>query len=60
MKPVSACLLGVNCNYECKNWLRPELLEEFDRDGLFCPEVLGGLPLLRIPSEIVGGDGADV
>lgn len=62
MKLVSACLLGVNCNFEAKNWLYPQLREEFLRGELFpvCPEVLGGLPVPRVPAEIVGGDGSDV
>jgi uncharacterized protein YbbK (DUF523 family) len=62
MKLVSACLLGINCNFEGKNWLNPALLEEFRQGGLFpvCPEVFGGLPVPRLPAEIVGGDGADV
>jgi len=55
-------LLGVNCNFEGKNWLQPELLEEFKKGNLFpvCPEVLGGLTVPRVPSEIQGGTGADV
>jgi uncharacterized protein YbbK (DUF523 family) len=62
MKLVSACLLGVNCNFEGKNWLNTQLKEEFARGGLFpvCPEVLGGLSVPRVPAEIVGGDGSDV
>ena len=62
MKLVSACLLGVNCNFEGKNWLNPQLLEEFQKGNLFpvCPEVLGGLPAPRVPSEIQHGTGADV
>ena len=62
MKLVSACLLGINCNFEGKNWLNPKLFEEFAKGGLFpvCPEVLGGLPVPRVPAEIVGGDGLDV
>ena len=62
MKLVSACLIGVNCNFEGKNWLNPKLLEEFAKGGLFpvCPEVLGGLPVPRVPAEIQGGDGSDV
>ncbi|MCJ0587355.1 DUF523 domain-containing protein [Enterococcus cecorum] len=27
---------------------------------LVCPEVMGGLPIPRVPAEIVGGDGFDV
>jgi uncharacterized protein YbbK (DUF523 family) len=62
MKLVSACLLGVNCNFEGKNWLNPKLLEEFRKGDLFpiCPEVLGGLPVPRTPAEIQNGDGSDV
>ncbi len=62
MKLVSACLIGVNCNFEGKNWLNPKLLEEFEKGGLFpvCPEVLGGLPVPRTPAEIQNGDGTDV
>ncbi len=56
MKLVSACLLGVNCNFEGKNWLQPQLLEEFKKGELFpvCPEVLGGLSVPRVPAEIPG------
>lgn len=62
MKLVSACLLGVNCNFKAENWLKPELLEEFKKGGLFpiCPEVQGGLTVPRVPSEIQGGTGGDV
>jgi uncharacterized protein YbbK (DUF523 family) len=62
MKLVSACLLGVNCNFEGENWLNAELLAEFVKGALFpvCPEVLGGLGVPRAPAEIVGGDGGQV
>lgn len=62
MKIVSACLLGLNCNFEAKNWKNPELSDEFQKGNLFpvCPEVFGGLPVPRVPSEIQGGTGADV
>jgi uncharacterized protein YbbK (DUF523 family) len=62
MKLVSACLLGINCNFEGKNKLQPQLLEEFKKGELYpiCPEVLGGLSIPRIPAEIQGGDGLDV
>jgi uncharacterized protein YbbK (DUF523 family) len=60
LKIVSACLLGVNCNFEGKNWLTPEVLEEFKKGGLFpvCPEVLeefkkGGL--FPVCPEVFGG-----
>lgn len=62
MKLVSACLLGVNCTFEGKNRLQPQLLEEFKKGELFpiCPEILGGLSIPRIPAEIQGGTGLDV
>jgi uncharacterized protein YbbK (DUF523 family) len=62
MKLVSACLLGINCNFEGKNWQNPKIVEEFQKGELFpiCPEVLGGLSVPRVPSEIQGGDGKDV
>lgn len=62
MKLVSACLLGVNCNFEGKNWCNPKLLKEFAQGNLFpvCPEVLSGLPVPRVPAEIQGGEGSDV
>ena len=62
MKLVSACLIGANCNFEGKNWLNPKMFEEFSKGNLFpvCPEVLGGLPIPRVPAEIKGGDGSDV
>ena len=62
MKLVSACLLGVYCTFEGKNWLNPQVLKEFAKGDLFpvCPEVLGGLSIPRVPAEITGGDGQDV
>jgi uncharacterized protein YbbK (DUF523 family) len=52
----------VNCNFKAKNWLNSQLLEDFQKGNLFpvCPEVFGGLPVPRVPSEIQGGTGADV
>jgi uncharacterized protein YbbK (DUF523 family) len=62
MKLVSACLIGVNCNFEGKNWLNPKLFEAFKNGDLFpvCPEVLGGLSVPRIPAEIQNGSGLEV
>ena len=62
MKLVSACLIGVNCNFEAKNCLNLQLFEEFALRDMFpvCPEVLGGLSIPRVPAEIQGGDGSDV
>lgn len=56
---VSACLLGINCNYRGKNSLSTELLKLLDRYVLVpvCPEQLGGLETPRKCSEIKGGRG---
>ena len=54
---VSACLLGINCQYNCKNDLTEKLLEFLKSKGEFiavCPEVLGGLPTPRDGAEIIG------
>ena len=62
MKIVSACLLGVNCNYKGKSKPDPRLLEEFGKGQLYpvCPEVMGGLDIPRPAAEIRGGAGLDV
>lgn len=54
---VSACLLGENCKYSGGNNLCPEVVRftEGHRVVSVCPEVLGGLPVPRLPAEIVGG-----
>ena len=54
---VSACLLGENCKYNGGNNLRPELLQLLSGHSVIpvCPEVLGGLPVPRVPAEIVNG-----
>ena len=54
---VSACLLGENCKYNGGNNLRPELAGLLSGHTVIpvCPEVLGGLPVPRIPAEIVDG-----
>lgn len=54
---VSACLLGKNCKYNGGN-NRNEKLLDFLKDHEVipvCPEVFGGLPTPRDPSEIVNG-----
>jgi len=54
---VSACLLGINCQYNGENDLTEKLLEFLKDKGKFvavCPEVLGGLPIPRDGAEIVG------
>lgn len=53
---ISACLCGVCCRYDGKTKCIPEIRKLFD-DGkaiLVCPEVMGGMPTPRKPSEIKG------
>jgi uncharacterized protein YbbK (DUF523 family) len=62
MDIASACLAGVKCRYDGE--ARPDdSIVEMHKKGLVklvCPECLAGLPAPRCPSEISGGDGADV
>jgi uncharacterized protein YbbK (DUF523 family) len=62
MKLVSACLLGIKCNFEGKDFKNEILVKEFNEGNLFpvCPEIMGGLSSPRVPSEIENGDGNDV
>ena len=64
---VSACLLGENTRYDGQSKPCAEVLALKEEYNLIpvCPEVLGGLPTPRIPSERVGDrvvarDGKDV
>lgn len=64
---MSACLMGVNCRYDGGGKMAPELKELMEIAQLVpvCPEILGGLPTPRTPSERVGEkvlmkDGTDV
>lgn len=64
---VSACLLGEACRYDGKSKPCEAVIALGQRYNLVpvCPEVLGGLPTPRIPSEICGDlvlmkDGTDV
>ena len=65
----SACLLGTDCKYNGGNNYSEKLNRFIKEHGCtvvsVCPEVMGGLPTPRVPSEIVNGhvfnrDGADV
>ncbi len=53
---VSACLLGCNCKYNGGNNYCEKLDKLKEKYNIIdiCPEVLGGLPIPRVPSEIVG------
>lgn len=52
---VSACLLGDNCKYNGGNNLRQSIIDDLKDYTIIkiCPEVFGGLPIPRIPAEII-------
>lgn len=52
---ISHCLLGENCKYNRRNNFRDYLAQIQDKVEFIpvCPEVFGGLPTPRIPSEII-------
>lgn len=54
---VSACLLGENVKYNGGNNKNEKLLQFLQGHEVIsiCPEVFGGLPTPRVPSEIVNG-----
>ena len=54
---VSACLAGENCKYNGGNNRNDKVKALFKENEIItiCPEVMGGLPTPRIPSEIVDG-----
>ena len=54
---VSACLAGENCKYNGENNLNEKVaaLSAENEVITVCPEVLGGLPVPRIPAEIQEG-----
>jgi uncharacterized protein YbbK (DUF523 family) len=61
---VSSCLLGSRVRYDGgAKRVDDELVARWRVEGrvvAFCPEISGGLPVPRLPAEIVGGDGAAV
>ena len=54
---VSACLLGENCKYNGGNNYNEKVVEFVKGHDIIpiCPEIMGGLPTPREPSEIVNG-----
>ena len=54
---ISKCLCGINCKYNGSNNLNLKIkeLEKNNDVILICPEVLGDLPIPRIPFEIKDG-----
>ena len=64
---ISACLLGIGCRYDGKHKANSEVLSLGEKYNLIpvCPEIYGGLPTPRVPSERIGDkvmmkDGNDV
>jgi uncharacterized protein YbbK (DUF523 family) len=56
---ISACMLGISCRYDGKSKLSvnaDELIALNEKYQLvpFCPEIYGGLPTPRVPSERLG------
>ena len=51
---VSACFLGINCKYDGENNKNDKVIEYLkDKEVIpICPEIMGGLPTPRFPSEI--------
>ena len=54
---ISACLADENCKYDGGNNRNEKVVSLFAGNDVitFCPEVMGGLPTPRIPSEIRDG-----
>ena len=64
---ISACLIGIGCRYDGESRGREDISRLAEKYTFIpvCPEIYGGLPTPRTPSEIVGariltGDGRDV
>lgn len=64
---VSACLLGNRVRYDGKEKGNPDVIRVVEKAEVYvlCPEVFGGLPVPRIPSErkgkrVIRKDGVDV
>lgn len=64
---ISACLLGIGCRYDGKHKANSDVLSLGEKYNLIpvCPEIYGGLPTPRVPSERIGDkvmmkDGRDV
>lgn len=53
---VSACLVGVNCRYDCQSKAHPQIIDLLNQGKAIpiCPEQLGGLATPREPAERIG------
>ena len=53
---ISACLMGIGCRYDGKRVKKIDVSSLSDRYELIpvCPEIYGGLPTPRTPSERIG------
>ena len=62
MRLISACLLGMRCNWSGNDNKNDRAIELSKVETLIpvCPEQLGGLATPRAPQEIQGGTGEDV
>ena len=62
MKLVSACLLGIKCNWKGKDYKSDKVIRILKNEILVpvCPEQLGGLPTPRAANEIANGEGEEV
>ncbi|MDW7670368.1 MAG: DUF523 domain-containing protein [Bacillota bacterium] len=62
MIAVSACLMGIPCRYNGLSAQCSQLIESLGNLPVipFCPEVMGGLTIPRLPAEILHGDGNTV
>jgi len=61
---ISACLMGENVRYDGRNsQLISDTLQQWQQQGCIvssCPEVIGGLPVPRLPAELERGDAGAV
>ncbi len=55
---VSACLLGLNCKYSGGNNRDPAVIAFCEGREVIpvCPETAGGLPVPRVPAEMLNGE----
>ena len=59
---VSACLAGIKCRYDGKDNENNDIIKLIKEGKAIpvCPEVLGGLPIPRVPCEILKDENGDI